>query len=203
MQAAKTAGSTLKAFKPTLDELSTVSQDLRKTFDEELGINEIRNEFRSVVSVMCYWRSCFRVHCPCRTRPFSRRARTCRMSAAAQHHGVMNKAGVQGSSFTSPSRGTQQPDWDDMGTTTTKRIAPATSSQDSAEADPDMDAKRAQSAELAWGKSAEAQGPQQQQQRQQQDGTSGSADKLTGVSLDQLQAELARRRAAKNDSSST
>ncbi len=89
-----------------------------------------------------------------------------------------------------------------MGTTMTKRIAPASSSQDSSEADPDIDSKRAQSAELAWGKSAEAQEPQQQQ-RQQQDGTSGSADKLTGVSLDQLQAELARRRAAKNDSSST
>ncbi len=71
VQAAKTAGSTLKAFKPTLDELSTVSQDLRKTFDEELGINEIRNEFRSVVSVMCSWRSCFRIHCPCRTRLFA------------------------------------------------------------------------------------------------------------------------------------
>ena len=48
-QAAKTAGRTIKAFKPTFDELTDVSRDLRNTLDEELGINEIRNEFRGMV----------------------------------------------------------------------------------------------------------------------------------------------------------
>lgn len=45
-QAAKTAGKTVRAFKPTFDELTSVSRDLRSTLDEELGINDIRNEFR-------------------------------------------------------------------------------------------------------------------------------------------------------------
>ena len=45
-QAAKTAGKAVRAFKPTFDELTSVSRDLRNTLDEELGINDIRNEFR-------------------------------------------------------------------------------------------------------------------------------------------------------------
>jgi hypothetical protein len=36
----------VRAFKPTFDELTSVSRDLRNTLDEELGINDIRNEFR-------------------------------------------------------------------------------------------------------------------------------------------------------------
>lgn len=148
-EAAKTAGKTVRAFKPTFDELTSVSRDLRNTLDEELGINDIRNEFR-------------------------------------------------GSNYTSPSRGTQQPDWDNLGTTpvaSSKSAAEASGSQDSNQSQEDIDAMRARSANLAWGKAQTA---------EQQDGAAGSKtdSKIADVSLDELQAELARRRAAKKDVSS-
>ncbi len=47
MQAAKGLGKSLRAFAPTLQELTSVSRDLKNTLDEELGIDEIRREFAS------------------------------------------------------------------------------------------------------------------------------------------------------------
>ena len=46
-QAAKGLGKSLRAFAPTLQELTSVSRDLKNTLDEELGIDEIRREFAS------------------------------------------------------------------------------------------------------------------------------------------------------------
>ena len=40
-------GKTLRAFAPTLQELTSVSRDLKNTLDNELGIDEIRRDFAS------------------------------------------------------------------------------------------------------------------------------------------------------------
>lgn len=47
VQAAKGVGKTLRAFAPTLQELTSVSRDLKNTLDNELGIDEIRRDFAS------------------------------------------------------------------------------------------------------------------------------------------------------------
>ena len=44
-QAAKSLGATLRAFAPTIRELTDVSNELKSTLEEEIGINEIRQEF--------------------------------------------------------------------------------------------------------------------------------------------------------------
>ena len=46
-QAARGLGKTLRSFAPTIQELTSVSRDLKNTLDEELGIDEIRREFAS------------------------------------------------------------------------------------------------------------------------------------------------------------
>ena len=70
-QAARGLGKSLRAFAPTLQELTSVSRDLKNTLDEELGIDEIRREFASArvravgfglniaVLVMCMYCSSF------------------------------------------------------------------------------------------------------------------------------------------------
>jgi hypothetical protein len=104
----------------------------------------------------------------------------------------------QGTNYSSPSRGAQQPSWDDLGTQAkSPQSAASGSSQDSEQAQAeDIDAMRSRSAEMAWGNGAEA-------ERAGSNGGSGSSgskanDGIANVSLDQLQAELARRRAAKS-----
>lgn len=86
-----------------------------------------------------------------------------------------------------------------MGTTPFKSSKTAAasssgSSQDGGQAgSEDIDDMRARSAELAWGSSSGA-------AEQKDGGAGGKADSAIGdVSLDELQAELARRRAAKKD----
>ena len=46
-QAAKGLGKAVRAFAPTLQELTSVSRDLKNTLDNELGIDEIRRDLAS------------------------------------------------------------------------------------------------------------------------------------------------------------
>ncbi|KAI7837812.1 hypothetical protein COHA_008301, partial [Chlorella ohadii] len=43
-QAAKSLGSTLRSFAPTIREITSVSQELKSTLEQEIGINEIKEE---------------------------------------------------------------------------------------------------------------------------------------------------------------
>lgn len=45
-QAAKSLGSTLRAFAPTIRELTQVSTELKSTLEEEIGLNDLKEEFR-------------------------------------------------------------------------------------------------------------------------------------------------------------
>lgn len=45
-QAAKSLGATLRAFAPTLRELTAVSTELKSTLEEEIGLNDLRDEFQ-------------------------------------------------------------------------------------------------------------------------------------------------------------
>ena len=43
----KSLGKTLKAFQPTIRELASVSSDLKNTLEEQIGLDDIRAEFRN------------------------------------------------------------------------------------------------------------------------------------------------------------
>lgn len=45
-QAAKSLGSTLRAFAPTIRELTQVSTELKSTLEEEIGLNDLKEELR-------------------------------------------------------------------------------------------------------------------------------------------------------------
>ncbi len=46
-QAVKSLGKTLKTFQPTIRELASVSSDLKNTLEEQIGLDDIRAEFRN------------------------------------------------------------------------------------------------------------------------------------------------------------
>ena len=48
VQAAKTVGKTLKSFQPTLQELSQVSNDLKSTLQNEIGLDEFQRDINSI-----------------------------------------------------------------------------------------------------------------------------------------------------------
>lgn len=45
-QAARSLGDTIKAFAPTIRELTQVSTELKTTLEEEIGLNDLREEFQ-------------------------------------------------------------------------------------------------------------------------------------------------------------
>lgn len=48
MQAAKSLGKTLRTFQPAIQELTQVSAELRSTLEREIGLDEVREDLRSV-----------------------------------------------------------------------------------------------------------------------------------------------------------
>jgi TatA/E family protein of Tat protein translocase len=46
-QAVKSLGATLKTFSPTIKELASVTNELSSTLQEQIGLDDIRNEFRN------------------------------------------------------------------------------------------------------------------------------------------------------------
>jgi len=49
-QAAKSIGEGIKAFAPTIRELTDISSDLKNTLEEEIGLNDIRQELQQTLS---------------------------------------------------------------------------------------------------------------------------------------------------------
>lgn len=49
-QAAKSLGQGVKAIAPTLKELTDISSDLKNTIEDEIGLNEIRDELQNTLS---------------------------------------------------------------------------------------------------------------------------------------------------------
>jgi len=50
-QAAKSVGSTLRSFQPTIKEVVSVGQDLKSTLDKELGLDDLREAARPLPRV--------------------------------------------------------------------------------------------------------------------------------------------------------
>ena len=50
-QVAKSVGSTLRSFQPTIKEVVSVGQDLKSTLDKELGLDDLREAARPLPRV--------------------------------------------------------------------------------------------------------------------------------------------------------
>jgi hypothetical protein len=62
LQAAKSVGSTLRAFQPAIKEVVEVSQDLRGTLEKELGLDELKEATKPLGARPRMPGGC----CPCR-----------------------------------------------------------------------------------------------------------------------------------------
>ena len=51
VQAVKSLGATFRAFSPTIREIASVTNELSSTLQEQIGLDEIRNEFRNPLPI--------------------------------------------------------------------------------------------------------------------------------------------------------
>jgi TatA/E family protein of Tat protein translocase len=144
-QAAKSLGATLRAFQPTIRELTQVSNELKSTLEQEIGINEIRQEFAKPPPV---------------PTPLPKRDGVDTDNDDLQGGGLSNVA----DSLTSSIKGAKD--------------------ASAASLDPDIASKREEAAKMAWGGAAAM--------------TGKAAGGIDGMSIEELEAELQRRKASAN-----
>lgn len=147
-QAAKSLGATLRAFQPTIRELTQVSNELKSTLEQEIGINEIRQEFSNPPRV---------------PTPLPKRDEI--------NNDDDDDNDKQGGGLSSVA---------DSLTSSIKGAKDAAASS----LDPDIVRKREDAAKMAWGGAAAAALT-----------TGGGID---GMSIEELEAELQRRKASAN-----
>ena len=164
LQAAKSLGASLRGFAPTIRELAGVSNELKQTLEQEIGLDDIRREWRS---------------------------------------GSM-------SSYTSPAKQDQAPssnrlDPSDNGSNEATVPQPKQVTDDNVlEVDPDIAQKRADAARVAWGEIPNTSHMTEagQDHGKADQPTANNVDSgIGGMSIEELEAELARRRSKQSSSS--
>lgn len=144
-QAAKSLGATLRAFQPTIRELTQVSNELKSTLEQEIGINEIRQEFNNPPSV---------------PTPLPKRDEINSVDDNDKQSGGLSSVA---DNLTSSIKGAKDAAAETL--------------------DPDIVMKREDAAKMAWGGAAAAM-------------TTGGG--IDGMSIEELEAELQRRKASAN-----
>jgi len=150
-QAAKSLGATLRAFAPTIRELTQVSSELKSTLEEEIGLNDLRDEFQ-------------------RPAVPSPRAVSTSSLPAADDEAPAAQATSAGSG-----------DAEDSLSELSASMQGGLGDGGAEPYDPDIGRKREEAARMAWGPGGGAQQP---------------AKRLETMSMQDLEAELARRKAA-------
>ena len=154
-QAARSLGDTIKAFAPTIRELTQVSTELKSTLEEEIGLNDLREEFQ---------------------RPLgSPRPPKTPAAAALERAGQGSESSSSSSSesLSEITAGMQQVD---------ESMAKAL--------DPEIEKRREEAAKMAWGGQAPS------ATISSADASSPAEVPLASLSIDELEKELARRRAS-------
>ena len=145
-QAAKSVGATLKAFAPTIRELTQVSSDLKNTLEEEIGLNDLREEFQRP------------------SVPTPRPASSTSASDAAPGAAPADGGGASLSELTASMQ--------------------AAGGASASDVDPDIERKREEAAAMAWGGGGGGGGR----------AVVAAAPPLESMSVQELEAELARRK---------
>ena len=167
-------GATLKTFQPTIREVLGVTQDLRNTLEEQIGLDDIRRELRGG-SATPSWSQ---------TNQFKPTDSYQWDKERAESSNGASSSSSNGSSGTADS------------TSPSSNAESAQASSRPHAADEDLDSMRKQSASAAWGGQAPDKPPQQQQASNS--GSSGG-EVLSGLTLEDLEAELKRRKASKQE----
>ncbi|KAL4436743.1 hypothetical protein ABPG75_003882 [Micractinium tetrahymenae] len=175
-QAAKSLGSTLRSFAPTIRELTSVSQELKSTLEQEIGINEIKEEL---------------------SKPAVPTPRPPPTNAPEYAGSSSSSEGEQ-----PKQQGAALSELADSMAAAGQRVDTATA----ALVDPDIERKRAAAAAAAWGgaapaaaPAAPAAAPAAAEAAQPAAAAAAAAPKpraVEAMSLDELEAELAKRKAA-------
>ncbi|KAK9817014.1 hypothetical protein WJX72_008329 [[Myrmecia] bisecta] len=143
-EAAKSLGKTVRAFQPTLKELASVSSELKSTLEEQIGLDDIRQEFRQG----------------------SASSQPAAPSSAASSDSANGKVTTYPAADPNPAA-EEQPQLRPLADGEPARI------------DPDIERKRAESATQAWQGEPPAHSPE-------------------GLTIAELEALLARKKAAQN-----
>jgi TatA/E family protein of Tat protein translocase len=182
-EAAKSLGKSLKGLQPTIRELAGVSTELKRTLEQEIGLDEIRNEWRGTSS-------------PLSDDTFISDSSTSTKAALGDSPNGSDSTGTS----TNSSGNTVNSSTD--GTPPTAVEAAAQSAAGIPELrqvtdslakslDPDIERKREESARAAWGHQRTAEVPSQQTK------VVSSSPSLQGLSIEELEAELSKRKTNK------
>lgn len=177
-EAAKSLGRSLKGLQPTIRELAGVSTELKRTLEQEIGLDEIRNEWRGTGS------------------PLSDEAFTSNSSTATKT--ALSDSTTGSDSTLTSTNGNSTTD-SNASTAVEAAAHKATGIPELRQVtdnvakslDPDIERKREQSARAAWGHQQPAEAPSQQTK------VVSSSPSLQGLSIEELEAELAKRKSNK------
>lgn len=173
-QAAKSLGTSLRGFAPTIRELAGVSNELKQTLEQEIGLDEIRREWRDgSLPPLLQQRS---------------------NSFQEQETSSSNRLEPDAASSGQPTKAELKEVTDEM----------------AQQVDPDIARRRAESAQMAWGDTANSSAPSNSSQEVNKapktDAPAApkvSDSKMEGMSIAELEAELARRRSKQSSHSSS
>lgn len=189
VQAVKSLGSVFRTVSPTIKELVGASQDLRSSLEQQIGLDEIRNEFRT----SSYPR-------PSTSASSFRDASEDPPSPPSSSSNGADESGTAASVSTAESV-QQQPQQQQ------KAHFDSDGKYFGEDFDVDIDAKRREAAQLAWGTATGSDEPIAKSDSSARDSSQGAGGNgasgsgaLAGLSLEDLEAELARRKSARTGS---
>ena len=181
MQAVKSLGATLKTFQPTIREVLGVTQDLRNTLEEQIGLDDIRRELRGA-SAPPSWSS--------------QGSQGSQFKPTDSYQWEQDQRSSSNNGSSSSSSSSSKPT---EPSANGHDAEPAQASSRPQAADKDLDSMRQQSAADAWG----GQAPQKAPQPDSSTASSGGQEALSGLTLEDLEAELRRRKASKQEAQKT
>lgn len=166
-QAAKSLGQSLKGFAPTIRELAGVSNELKQTLEQEIGLDELRREWRD----------------------------------GSLPPSMQSQRDQQPEASSSNRLESEQPDSKSADNKPAEKELKEVSEEMAQQIDPEIEKRRAESARMAWGDTSNSSQPLNKSQEPDKSPVDAAAapkvkeSKMEGMSIEELEAELARRRA--------
>lgn len=180
-QAAKSLGQSLKGFAPTIRELAGVSNELKQTLEQEIGLDEIRREWRDG------------------SLPPSLQSRRDQQPEASSSNRLESD----------DQRDNKSADNKPADNKPAEKELKEVSDEMAQQIDPEIEKRRAESARMAWGDTSNSPQPSNKSQEPDKDPVGAAAapkvkdSKMEGMSIEELEAELARRRSKQTSGSSS
>ena len=166
----------MKGFAPTIRELAGVSNELKQTLEQEIGLDEIRREWRDG------------------SLPPSLQSRRDQQPEASSSNRLESD---------------EQRDNKAADNKPAEKELKEVSDEMAQQIDPEIEKRRAESARMAWGDTSNSSQPSNKSQEPDRDPENAAAapkvkdSNMDGMSIEELEAELARRRSKQTSGSSS